>query len=93
MSDTDNGRGEAVLAADAVRVSFGTFDAVRDVSFQLRGRDLLGLIGPNGAGKTTLLRALAGIQPMTRGIVRVLGEPLAGGASVSRPTRLRCTRS
>lgn len=81
MSDTDHPRGEAVLAADSVRVSFGTFDAVRDVSLELRGRDLLGLIGPNGAGKTTLLRALAGIQPMARGIVRILGEPLRGGAS------------
>src|SRR3954451_25213369 len=75
---------ETVLAAENIQVRFGSFTAVRDVSLNLRGRDLLGLIGPNGAGKTTLLRALAGIQPMTRGVVRVLGEPLApgqGGAS------------
>ncbi|MEO6436221.1 MAG: ABC transporter ATP-binding protein [Tepidisphaeraceae bacterium] len=89
MSDDGSvSRGEAVLAAQAVRVSFGRFDAVRDVSLELRGRDLLGLIGPNGAGKTTLLRALAGIQPLTRGVVRVLGEPLgAGGAGASHLLR------
>jgi len=81
MSDNGSAVGETVLAADQVRVNFGRFEAVRDVTLALRGRDLLGLIGPNGAGKTTLLRALAGIQPLTRGVVRVLGEPLTAGAS------------
>ena len=63
-----------LLAAEQVRVRFGSFTAVRDVNLTLRGGELLGLIGPNGAGKTTLLRALAGIQPLTRGVVRILGE-------------------
>jgi ABC-2 type transport system ATP-binding protein len=71
---------EVVLAADAVRVQFGAFTAVNDVSLTLRGGNLLGLIGPNGAGKTTLLRALAGIQPLNRGVVRVFDEPLMPGA-------------
>jgi ABC-2 type transport system ATP-binding protein len=71
---------EVVLAADAVRVQFDAFVAVNDVSLALRGGDLLGLIGPNGAGKTTLLRALAGIQPLNRGVVRVFDEPLTPAA-------------
>ena len=83
MSDDGETPREAVLDADQVRVTFGKFEAVHDVSLRLRGRDLLGLIGPNGAGKTTLLRALAGIQPLTRGVVRVLGEPLSAGAGAS----------
>jgi ABC-2 type transport system ATP-binding protein len=71
---------ETVLAADAVRVQFDKFTAVDDVSLALRGGNLLGLIGPNGAGKTTLLRALAGIQPLARGVVRVFDEPLTSSA-------------
>ena len=71
---------EVVLAADAVRVQFEKFVAVDDVSLALRGGNLLGLIGPNGAGKTTLLRALAGIQPLARGVVRVFDEPLTSSA-------------
>src|SRR5687768_14134838 len=71
---------ETVLAADAVRVEFDRFTAVDDVSLALRGGHLLGLIGPNGAGKTTLLRALAGIQPLRRGVVRVFDEPLTPSA-------------
>ena len=71
---TPDAKDAALLDARQVRVSFGTFNAVRDVDLTLRGGELLGLIGPNGAGKTTLLRALAGIQPLTRGVVRLFGE-------------------
>ncbi|HEX8523156.1 MAG TPA: ABC transporter ATP-binding protein [Tepidisphaeraceae bacterium] len=76
--------GEAVLEADRVWVRFGTFSAVQGVSLSLRGGDLVGLIGPNGAGKTTLLRALAGLQPTTIGVVRVLGEVVKPGVSEAR---------
>jgi ABC-2 type transport system ATP-binding protein len=71
-----DGNGAVVLSVDRARVRFGKLLAVRDVTFQLRGGDLLGLIGPNGAGKTTLLRALAGLQPLARGVIDILGEPL-----------------
>ena len=67
----------AVLAVRDLRVRFGALLAVKDVSFALTGGTLLGLIGPNGAGKTTLLRAVAGLQPPTRGTIEVLGEPLS----------------
>jgi ABC-2 type transport system ATP-binding protein len=66
----------------ALRVHFGSFVAVRDVSLTLRRGDLLGLIGPNGAGKTTLLRAACGLQPLAAGSVHVLGDPLEPGAPV-----------
>src|SRR3954468_16518562 len=66
----------AVLAVDRASVRFGKLRAVRSVSFTLNGGDLLGLIGPNGAGKTTLLRAICGLQPLSAGVVNLLGEPL-----------------
>lgn len=47
--------------------------ALRDISFSLRGGDRLGLIGANGAGKTTLLRTLAGIYEPVIGRVEVGG--------------------
>src|SRR5678815_2576989 len=71
-----------LVDVQSLRVQFGTFLAVHDVSLTLRGGDLLGLIGPNGAGKTTLLRAMAGLQPTATGQVRVLGELLEPGAPV-----------
>ena len=47
--------------------------ALRDVSFQLRTGDRLGLVGVNGAGKTTLLRVLAGIYEPVLGRVAIEG--------------------
>jgi len=38
---------------------YGTFTAVRALSFDVGVGEVLGLVGPNGAGKTTTLRCLA----------------------------------
>src|SRR4051794_11659080 len=72
----DDAAAGPLISVERVRVQFGELAAVRDVSFQLRGGDLLGLIGPNGAGKTTLLRAIATLQPVHLGRIHVLGEEL-----------------
>jgi ABC-2 type transport system ATP-binding protein len=77
----DESDGGGVLSLDRVRVEFGPLVAVGDVSFTLGPGDLLGLIGPNGAGKTTLLRAIAGLQPMSAGRVRVVGHEVRPGAA------------
>lgn len=63
-----------LLKANQIRVEFGDLVAVRDVSFEMAGGDLLGLIGPNGAGKTTLLRVLAGLRAPTAGSAEILGH-------------------
>lgn len=67
-----------------VRVQYGALLAVDDLSFSLKGGDLLGLIGPNGAGKTTTLRVAAGLQPVTTGHVRLMGETLDYRRAVAR---------
>ncbi len=39
-----------ILAADSVRVEFGSLVAVDDLSFELSGGQVLGLVGPGGSG-------------------------------------------
>jgi ABC-2 type transport system ATP-binding protein len=56
---------------------YGDFTAVNDLSFAVRGGEVIGLVGPNGAGKTTTLRCLAGIIPPTSGSIRICGFDLA----------------
>lgn len=50
------------------------FWAVKDVSFELRRGECLGLIGRNGAGKTTLLRMLNGLIKPDRGRIEMRGR-------------------
>ena len=56
---------------------YGTFTAVKDLSFAVRPGEVLGLVGPNGAGKTTTLRCLAGIIPASAGTARIAGHDIA----------------
>ncbi len=48
--------------------------ALRDVSFEVRPGETLGIIGPNGAGKTTILSLVAGITTPTSGHIGVRGR-------------------
>jgi ABC-2 type transport system ATP-binding protein len=50
--------------------TYGSVQALSDVSLSIRDGEVLGLIGPNGAGKTTLFECLAGQLPADRGEVR-----------------------
>ncbi len=55
-------------------------DALKEISFELRDGDRLGLIGNNGAGKSTLLKVLAGIYHPSNGKIHLDGDisPLLG---------------
>src|ERR1700689_818408 len=61
---------------------FGHIAALADVSFKVRGGEILGLIGPNGAGKSTLFECLAGVSPSDSGQVLAGGRPVAHRSSL-----------
>jgi lipopolysaccharide transport system ATP-binding protein len=58
----------------ADRLAEQEFWAVRDVSFEVRAGEALGIIGRNGAGKSTVLKLLTRILKPTRGTCRVAGR-------------------
>lgn len=57
-----------------VSKNFGGLQALNDVSFQVRGPELIGMIGPNGAGKTTLTNILDGALQPSSGTVYMNGQ-------------------
>jgi ABC-2 type transport system ATP-binding protein len=66
-----------MIEVEALAKQYGTFTAVRSLTFSVRPGEVLGLVGPNGAGKTSTLRCLAGIIPMSSGRVRIAGHDLS----------------
>ena len=67
-----------MLTLERVTKRFGGLTAVRDVSFEVREGDLLGIIGPNGAGKTTLFNVISGYYRPDGGRVLLAGRDVGG---------------
>ena len=63
----------SVLAIRDIRVSYGSTEALRGVTFEIEG-GAVGLLGPNGAGKSTLIKALLGLVPLSSGSFSLMGQ-------------------
>ena len=42
-----------VISVQGLEKSYGTFQAIRGINFEVHSREVFGMLGPNGAGKTT----------------------------------------
>lgn len=61
----------ASLKVQDLSKSFGNFQAVQDVSFEIEDGTLMSLLGPSGCGKTTTIRCIAGLERPDAGSVTV----------------------
>jgi ABC-2 type transport system ATP-binding protein len=70
----------AAIAVEGLRKSYGSTEAVKGISFEVRPGEIFALLGPNGAGKTTTVEILEGYRKRDSGTVSVLGvDPERGG--------------
>jgi ABC-2 type transport system ATP-binding protein len=61
------------IAVRDLRKSYGDYEALRGISFEIAEGEVFGLLGPNGAGKTTTVEILEGYRRRDAGTVDVLG--------------------
>ncbi len=83
MSDDNN----YILDVDKLNIYYGNFQAVNNVSFNVKAGEIFGLLGPNGAGKTSTLSAIEGLLKPQSGNIVVAGydikeKPLYARASM-----------
>ncbi len=62
------------LIVENLEIRYGALRAVDNVSFRVKGGEIIGYLGPNGAGKTSTLKALAGILRPTAGKILFNGK-------------------
>ena len=56
---------------------YGSFEAVKGISFDVNKGEIFGLIGPNAAGKTTVLRIISTLLTITSGSVNIMDLELS----------------
>ena len=79
----------AGLTLSNVTKTFGDFDAVKDVSIDVRDGEFLAVLGPSGCGKTTLLRLVAGFERVSAGQIRIGGETVSDAGGSVPPEKRR----
>src|ERR1700682_4672719 len=62
-----------MLELKGVRAGYGSFQALFDVSLEVKAGGAVGVIGPNGAGKTTLMPVISGLIRPTKGAIAMEG--------------------
>lgn len=67
---------------------FGTYEAVRDVSIDIRAGEFFSLLGASGSGKTTLLRMIAGFEGTSEGEIYIDGQPMTMVPPYRRPINM-----
>src|SRR4051812_21412195 len=68
--------------------AFGSFLAVRDVSFSVPRGSFFSLLGPSGCGKSTTLRMIAGLEHPDSGQLMIAGRNMSGVPPFRRPTNM-----
>ena len=69
---------ESILVANGLRKQYDDIEAVRGLSFTIRGGEIFSLLGPNGAGKTTTIHMLSCLIEPTSGTAEIAGHAVPG---------------
>jgi ABC-2 type transport system ATP-binding protein len=62
-----------IISVTELKKNYGSFEAVKGISFHVFEGEIFGLLGPNGAGKSTTLEIIETLRQKTSGVVEVCG--------------------
>jgi simple sugar transport system ATP-binding protein len=65
---------EELVRLEHVDKSYGSVQALNDVSVAISTNEIVGLLGDNGAGKSTLIKIISGVTPLTKGDIYFHGK-------------------
>lgn len=72
-----------VILAKSLVKRFGSFEAVKGIDLEVSPGESFGFLGPNGAGKSSTMRMIAGVSPVTQGVLRIFGlDPAVHGSAI-----------
>lgn len=77
-------RSISAVRYDQVKKSYGDFEALKSIEFEIEAGQFFGLLGPNGAGKSTLINATAGLVIPTAGRIEVMGYDVQKDYRITR---------
>ena len=72
---------QTVLEVEDIHTFYGTIEALKGISLEVREREIVTLIGANGAGKSTTLRSINGLNHPRDGAIRFMGEDITHAAA------------
>lgn len=72
------------IIVNNLKKSYGTVQAVKGISFEVKTGEIFGLIGPDGAGKTTIIRTLVSLLDPDEGEIIFMGKNVAGNSKFVR---------
>ena len=76
-----------MLKVQNIRVNYGDFQALMDVSLEVRDGEIVALLGSNGAGKTTTINTVSGITTLKSGTIEFDGENISQLPAFERVSR------
>jgi len=68
----------SMLSVSNLQVYYGAIHAVKGISFEVNGGEIVSLIGANGAGKSTTMNTIAGLIKPKSGTIKYKGEDITG---------------
>lgn len=82
-ADSKGGSQDAIAVKDLVK-RFGSFTAVKGISFSVKAGEIFGLLGPNGAGKTTTISMITTTLSHTSGSIKLYGVDVLKSKDTAR---------